>query len=728
MSRQIVTGNFSLAFEQMCGMVAISETRGRDETLQKLICHCFASFRGSAPANPRAVANLLENLYGIKVLPTVVQSAIDSLRDLDLIHPAGAEELKLDDRVVAEVQKKVSESRELESRVKNAWHDELGLAKSDSLFPQYWSALRGYLFRAFRRHGVQTVALLDPTIEIDTVTSESLSFLLGESVDAVVSKENRIEVRRAIGGFMANAGNDNNRATYVAQLADGAFSYFSLSVAPEIADNFRTRLQPLTLFLDTNFLLGVINLGEHLWGDVTKEMIAVVNEHEFPFELLCHYRTGEELQVTIDHYRSFLSRRSWTKGLARAALGSRQISGIVRHYLSEYQATGISVDTFFRPYRHSDVLIDEKGIRLYKPAEERQTEIATVYHDYVEFLEKRGRSKRYGLVYHDAALVDAVLTIRNNGASSLDAGALLITEDFNLYGFDLQSSRKEHRAPCTVLPNTFWQILRPFVSPDPGFTKSFAETFALPEFRTIGSDSAAACTRLLGLLASYRSIPEETAGKLLANDLLLSRLKGIRQDEEFEEVVSEYLAAENDVLIKERDQLQAKFKQREREEKNRRAEESAKLTELQKARDSELGALNHRIEELSIALEDSRDVEARLKRLEERREEDRKSAAATLEEVGIMHNELTRAQSKISTLKAILWIGVGIVFLASLELGVHLWKWQWLLNHEKSVPIQIAGVVAVALFFVGLAFPAKRKEVWGSSGFIAFVLLLLGLI
>src|SRR5688500_19917464 len=115
-------------------------------------------------------------------------------------------------------------------------------------------------------------------------------------------------------------------------------------------------------------------------------------------------------------------------------------------------------------------------------------------------------------------VLDVVRQKRTNAKSTLEAGALFITCDFFLYRFDWEDSKAKGIKPSTVLPNVLWQVLRPFVPSDVDFDRSFAETFALPEFRIFGSKASEACSKMLSILAGYKDLPEETATRMLSSD------------------------------------------------------------------------------------------------------------------------------------------------------------------------------------------------------------------
>ena len=80
---------------------------------------------------------------------------------------------------------------------------------------------------------------------------------------------------------------------------------------------------------------------------------------------------------------------------------------------------------------------------------------------------------------------------------------------------------------------------------------AIAETFAIPEFRTIGSGATKVCSKMLGLLAAYKDFPEETAVRLLSNDLLIDNLQATQDDEKFQAQVESAIASENQVLLEE---------------------------------------------------------------------------------------------------------------------------------------------------------------------------------
>jgi len=83
---------------------------------------------------------------------------------------------------------------------------------------------------------------LDPTIDIAPEYSESLSFLLNEVIKDHFPKEQFQIAKKVVSAFLSSVGNHSDRAAYIGQLADGAFNYFALTVAPDVSKQFLKRL------------------------------------------------------------------------------------------------------------------------------------------------------------------------------------------------------------------------------------------------------------------------------------------------------------------------------------------------------------------------------------------------------------------------------------------------------------------------------------------------------
>ncbi|HUU41265.1 MAG TPA: hypothetical protein VMW42_10000, partial [Desulfatiglandales bacterium] len=636
--------NFSLAFEKMCNFVAIASTQSADETLRQLILQCFAVLRDEPFEGIQHVTESIDILFGLQIPENWMQPVFQKLIAEGLIYKTPTQKYALDSDTQNKIQKGIDEASSLQESVKNEWFSEIILRFPTLETDQAWTALKSYLATAFRRHGIQTAALLDPNIDVAPEYSESLSSLLEYALKDSVLKEQRPATAEAIRFFFANIGKYPNRSRFIAQLGDGAFNYFSLTVEPESAEKFRDRLQPLTLFLDTNFLFGVLNLHVNPHVEVSNELLRSTQKYQLPFKLRYHEETDKEMRETINYYYKTLRPYKWQQGLSRAAITTHCISGIVAKYHQMNAEEGIDVDTFFGFYKHIDELLKNKGILIYKTGTRDEENISKLIQQYQIFLSKWGKDKPQKIVEHDMTVLDTVRKMRSNAQSSIEAKALLITCDFVLYRFDWETSRQEGSLACAVLPNLFWQLLRPFVPSDSDFERSFAETFALPEFRSIGSRSSEACNKMLCLLSLYKDFPEDTAARLLSNDLLINGLRKTENDNEFQDYVDNAISADNTALMEEKAALEKKIEL----ERAKKGEKEKELEQVYQQKKKEIEALKKSMSskqnEAKIAIEQEKqarvnaeeriDSEKKLRKRAERRSEIYASILGTILGVG----------------------------------------------------------------------------------------------
>ncbi|MBI4584114.1 MAG: hypothetical protein HY717_08835 [Planctomycetes bacterium] len=688
------------ALQQMCNYVAIAETTNPAESLRELILHTLFTFEEEKASSVQEVADILKTMFGVDAPTHQVQEALDQSTSAGQVHqPLGTNYILTAD-ARAKVKARIDQAAQLQERVRMQWLTEIvgrfPILNADLA----WGALQDYLAKAFLRHGIQVAVFLDPSVELPPEYAASLSTLLAESVQAEFGSTHAESARHAISDFLASVGKNEERAQFIAECADGAANYFSLAVSPDVAGRFREKLSPLTLFCDTNFLFGVLDLHVHPFVEVSNELIGAISKHTLPIKLRYHTATLRELQSSISHYGDILQRHRWTRALSRAATTSRFMSGIELKYHQKHAENGVEVDAFLRPYQHVDVILKQHNIDIYRPSADRLTERATLQAEYQEYLKRLQREKLYELIAHDVAVLDCVRSLRSNAATTLEAGALLVTCDYSLYRFDSDASRIAKTQASVVLPNVLWQILRPFIPASQDFDRSFAETFAIPEFRTIGSGSAKACSKMLGLLAAYKDFPEETAARLLSNDLLIDHLRAAQDDKQFQAQVESAIASENQVLLEERaalaKQVETLRADKERAEKELTEQKEAAAVEVAKAQEA-IHANKKTMETLAAS---HRDAEAKAKDASAKLAE--MTAAKDAAEKAARHRRLVISAAKRSSL------ALCILFSVELIIGYFAWQhgegqnlFQKLTN---AWPWLGAGFTAVAIlypFFMG---------------------------
>ncbi len=716
----IVARNFSAAFEQMCNFVAVARTGDPNATIEGLIQVCLFRFAEDRFSSPNQLSETLETVFGVHIPSHQITDRIQTLLAKGEVKLAPGKFYLLSETARASLASRIDTAVGLEESVKSQWLASLTREEPQIGADVAWKALRRYLAGAFRRHGMQAAALLEGRLDTPSFYSESLSQLMDNAINEFFEPSQRDAARRGLSAFFLDSSLDADRSRFIVQLADSAFNFFSLEIPADAAARFRSTLSELTLFLDTNFMFGILDLHYNSQVEVSLELIRAIRIHKLPIRLRYHEATHIEMGSTIGHIADHLRAHRWSQKLSRAATKAYNLSGIEQKFHENNALHPISADDFLKPFLHFDVLLGEQDIAIYRPSAPRMEERVNLYHEYKSFLDKCGKSdKPYETVQHDATVLDTVRRLRSQAKSSLEAGALLVTCDYFLYRFDWETATGQERYACVVLPNALWQLLRPYIPSDGDFDKSFVETFALPEFRALSSGGSQACSRMMSVLASMGELPEETAEKLLANDAFLDHLRVVRDDKQFVKEIESEIAKENAHLLEEKAARERAFAD------TKTALDSAK--EDLEQRDARLKALEKTQEELSRRLH-LKEVE--LSRTEASLSQESMKASELTGQISSGQHEISELKDQLKTeaargvlsaqtmrkAKAALAILVSAIHISGFLAFVRLYPWTWLVNHPNSKSIEISTVFLLLFMVIGVFYPATRKWVWSASG------------
>jgi hypothetical protein len=359
----------------------------------------------------------------------------------------------------------------------------------------------------------------------------------------------------------------------------------------------------------------------------------------------------------------------------------------------------ILLEKGFSIYREPDVLQSQK--------ESLDNEHTLLIHKYNAFLVDRlgmDKAKSYRTIEHDMTVWQSVKRQRKNGGSALEIGALFLTADHNLFAFDWQRLRTQNTPGHVILPNQLLQLLRPFLVVSTEFDKKFAATFAIPEFRTAGTDYGLTISKVLGYLATFADVSEETATRILANEVLLGRLRDLKQNSpEFKEVVDSALVNDNKALLRENERLLAKVNLSEKTQKDvvgalhtreqliaRQQQLLQEREALTKRQQEELAATSQQLEAERQA-RSSREVHAST--LEEQLSSTRRTLQQEQERRRSAERKARRTTGTLRTIIALLVLitGTTVVFAAS-------WYVPWFSQHSKRIGVMICELLVVIGF------------------------------
>jgi hypothetical protein len=251
------------SLEALLGFVAISKVQHGDQVLTQLCLQTLVVFPEERVTTPQQLASLLTAYFDLTVTPHRVERALDRLVSQNQVRrlPESGNYVPLT-AVRDRIRERIAAARTLQDRVKSRWINQCKTKYgTDFDGESAWKCLQKYLTALFRRHGLQTVSLLDvrrgPAKDAQPILKASLDDLLDQ---LECGEAERKTFENAIRLFLSEVGADADRRMFVVQLADGAFSFYSLSAPPEVSARLQSKLEELTLFLDTNFLFGILGL------------------------------------------------------------------------------------------------------------------------------------------------------------------------------------------------------------------------------------------------------------------------------------------------------------------------------------------------------------------------------------------------------------------------------------------------------------------------------------
>jgi len=236
---------------------------------------------------------------------------------------------------------------------------------------------------------------------------------------------------------------------------------------------------------------------------------------------------------------------------------------------------------------------------------------------------------------------------------------------------------------------------------------------------------------MASILASYSDIPEETAAKMLANDLLIAELQSKRSEAEYAETIESAVAAENAQLVEERAALGAQLESEKAGHKLKQRELDAAAEQLRareqslEQKDQDLRAKEEAIQSLQVEKTSQTQLaeQAAQRVIEEHNaKETANRRAAELEQAAADAAKREVRTAKISSIViALLVVGVFELIIRSVK------PWDWLLNHPNGYGLE--GCFCVILFCGIVALGVKQ---WRSTllitGLVGAVLVVLQIV
>lgn len=604
---------FKKLFSKLSHIKALSHDSKFEEIVQNLILFVIYNFSEKALKNDNNLKEAIFDYYGINIKSSLIQPSLDKLLSLEKIYKDSTDKrLFLSESVKNEIERKNHENSEIENKVKSTWFSEIkskySFLKNTDL-DELWNLLNLYLSAIFEKNGVQTLNFLNPNIVKDDLDFRSNVIILDSIYNSIESKINIDIYKDSVNIFIQNA--NELRAKYISQLADATFTSFALLSDDETKKFLNGKFSEMRLFLDTNFIFGILDLHKNNEDSSAKEIIEEIKKNNLPFKLVYHPETLNEFKRTFDSKSTLLRSTKWTKEISKIALEVDNLSAIEELYHKQNLNDEIDPSLFLEKFDQVDKILNSLGLIEYHPkyqADDEKYEIESDVEEFQSFYDKtkNRKIKSYQNFKHDITVIREVRSLNPKKTKFLDSKAFFLSSDYILGKFEKQYYKSDWEINFLVNPSVFLQLIRPFIENDYNSNKKFIDTFSISDFRSFDIDYSTTRSKTLQILNdNYYESSYELKVQILRDQVLLSKLEKAENDyDERVNLIDSYISIENNKLQEENSLVKkelekVKIQQEQLSDKKLKAEHHIKeiKTESEK-KDYEKSSLETEVEAL----------------------------------------------------------------------------------------------------------------------------------
>ncbi|CAD0008610.1 MULTISPECIES: hypothetical protein [Flavobacterium] len=556
--------DYKKVFSKLSHIKALSHDQKFDQIVQNLITHTLNNVSGKNPKNESEVELKIKEVYGISIRNSIITSNLDKLLDKEEItRDATTREYFVTQAVSIKLKQRLVDASDLEKNVQLQWFEEIKIFITDISeegLNKLWNLLKIYLSHVFEQHGIQTLNFLNPNITINEDDQKNLVVIVESILEENGNPFTKEILISSINQFIINA--DEIRANYISQLADATFTSFALTSDAETVNFLHKRYNNLRLFLDTNFIFGILDLHKNSEDASAREILDEVKKNRLPFKLMYHPETLAEFKRAFDARALFIRAAKWTRETSRVAILVDGLSPLEELFHKQNIENETDPAVFLEKYEHVDLILKDLGLIEYNPRQISENELVDIETDvdaYQKFYEevKNRKTKSFSGFKHDVVALREVRSLNPKKTKFLESNAFFISSDFILAKFERIYYKRNWEINYVVNPSVFLQLIRPFIENDYSANKRFIDTFSIPEFRSFEIDYSTTRSKALQIINdNYHATSFETKVNILRDQVLLDKLEKANDDYDKQaEIIESHIAIENQILVQKNEEV-----------------------------------------------------------------------------------------------------------------------------------------------------------------------------
>lgn len=244
--------------EQLCQYLAISDVYRWSDVFDKLVCTLVVA-KHPIDSTFETLREELHQQFGLSISFEDLGHSTKRLAGQELlVLRENLRAASATGKAVAQVSSLIQKSRDLEEQVKQEWFASMtGSARVDQ--PLYWDALVSFLEEVLKSFGSDSLGLLGA--QYSRIELRPLQEELSAAATKYALQNEVEELKKQISIFFETIRDHPTRQKFVAELAQGLFAWQSLHAPPEVSEKLAARSKPITILVDTSFLIDLVGLA-----------------------------------------------------------------------------------------------------------------------------------------------------------------------------------------------------------------------------------------------------------------------------------------------------------------------------------------------------------------------------------------------------------------------------------------------------------------------------------
>lgn len=548
--------------------VKLNESGWWEKSIQNIIISTFGVTKNS-PQNEIDILKNLKNELNSDFDRGRIINQINILKSKQLLIPVSDDLFTLSEDIYSEFKAAHAKQKEIEFEAEKRFNELCNKIYPESSAKQLWNDLNQFLvIPLIREIGAKTYELISGK---DTISIEQYGqfqkFIKRYNGDKTLVHTLLLNYFDFKNTYVKNYILHQLNAYFFVESAN-----LNLAAVEEVYALSKSQVN-LKIFVDTNFLLTLLDLHDNPSNEAAFSLIELINEIKNKVKVKFYVLpvTILEFQNLIQRFKDYLKRTKPTLNQAIAAENTDDFSGIIKRYFQKCheKQTMLDIDDYFDPYLENfTVNIRKKGLEIQQDNMDGYSTDLRVVDDLLEQVEYRyerndksnkykglneeerelKKQKIYDKFNHDCQIWHYVKDKRPTYIDSpKDVKNWVLTLDFSFLEYDKfkQYNDGNNKISVCLHPNEFISMLQFWIPRTEKFENAILGNFRLPFlFREVDGDSEKISMEILRAMSQYEDnekFDSELVTEILTNKALRQKIKVNNTIEENAELIKEEL-------------------------------------------------------------------------------------------------------------------------------------------------------------------------------------------